>query len=128
MKIGKMPLVTEPNKQRHTTLINCISEVKSFETIEQMFFLLKYSKSAECIWQYFFHIKQDCKQKRWTTSGRTNENIPRSILQNIQSILEGLKNFISLVYTVCVVGKELGSMIFQPLLNLTPMPKFLWKR
>lgn len=48
------------------------------------------------------------------------ENIPRSILQNIQSILEGLKNFISRVYTVYADGEELGSIICQPLLlNLT---------
>lgn len=53
------------------------------------------------------------------------ENIPRSILQNIQSILEGLENFFSLVYTVYIVGKELRSMIIQPfLLNLTPMSIF----
>lgn len=48
------------------------------------------------------------------------ENIPRSILQNIQSILEGLESFISRVYTVYVVGKELWSILCQPLLlNLT---------
>lgn len=46
------------------------------------------------------------------------ENIPRSILQNIQSIVEGLENFISLVNTVYIVGKELRSMIFKP-----PSPK-----
>lgn len=65
---------------------------------------------AECIWQNFFHFKQTTKtvNKKQTKTGQPVEekveDIPRSVLQNIQSILEGLKKF-SLVYTVYIVRK-----------------------
>lgn len=66
---------------------------------------------AECIWQNFFHFKQTTKTVNKKQTKKTGqpveekvEDIPRSVLQNIQSVLEGLKKF-SLVYTVYIVRK-----------------------